>query len=113
MWSSVACPDDCDTDEPLWCLIPGHEAIHIWVKEHDRAWLMPDPDLYDGFDGGVELRLDAFDELVAMRAAQLLADGLWPETLKRVERWKGNGAYYEVAMAQLAEKLGGDHDDAA
>jgi hypothetical protein len=45
-------------------------VMHLWVTDSDEARVMPDPDLY-GVNGGVNLSLRSFDELVVMRLEQM------------------------------------------
>lgn len=43
---------------------------HLWVRNSDEAQTLERPEDY-GFDGGINLRLSSFDELVVMRLARM------------------------------------------
>lgn len=81
-WTSSECPDD--EPDPLDCKDPTHERMHLWPAAGDpRVGVLDMPEAYDR-EGGVNIRMDLFDELVVCRYAQLLADGLLADTLARV-----------------------------
>ena len=80
-WSSGECDDDCPDD----CTRPDHERMHLWpsITDDERVGVLEDPESYER-QGGINLRMDLFDDLVVCRFAQLLAEGRLPETVARV-----------------------------
>jgi hypothetical protein len=85
--------------------------IHLWVENGDDGW---DDSVWfegretmtngDSHPSGVQLRLETFDELVAMRLAQLLEERALSAAVDRaLERNAGNGGC--LALQQYAGQI--------
>ena len=60
---------------------------------------------------GIAMPMELFDEVVAMRAAQLLSEGRWDETaLRAIEHWSGNFGCAELIRFQQRRPANDDQD---
>lgn len=99
------------------CVVPEHEIMNLWSMTgpdgdvcEDRVGLADNCGDADWFAGGLQIRMDLFDELVVMRFAQLIEDRLLDETLLRVADPNSAG-HGNFGSWELLKKMGLNPDE--